>query len=191
MDADRQTVREVPDLALLSLADGNVRQVRLRDPGERQEVRRLLFGCPEPHQVGVLDDSVKHHQPLNRVVQSDGLTEPAVGLTDGCVQSSLVDVVDARAVVAAVEHRYVLQPHELGEELPGFLAVDDAAEPRVLARDADAAVEHYRRQKPRLTLGETLLGYSLDAFIEGHQNSSSMMLGVRPPLRPRLAWAVK
>ena len=154
-------------------------------------MRRLLVGGPEPHQIGVLDDGVEHHQTLNRVVQSDGLAEAAVGLTDGRVQCALVDVVDARAVVAAVVHRRVLEPHELGEELPRLLAVDDAAEPRVLARDADAGVEHYRRQKPRLTLGEALLGNSLDAFIEGHQSSSSMTLGVRPPLRPRPAWAVK
>jgi hypothetical protein len=34
--------------------------------------------------------------------------------------------------------------------------------------DADAGVEHYRRQKPRLPRGEALLGNRLDAFIEVH-----------------------
>ena len=65
-----------------------------------------------------------------------------------------------------------------------FCAVDDAAEARVLTRDADAGVEHDGRQEPRLALGEALLGDGLNAFIEGHRSSSSMMLGVRPPLRP-------
>jgi len=32
MNADRQAIREVPECASLSLADGNVRQVRLLDP---------------------------------------------------------------------------------------------------------------------------------------------------------------
>jgi hypothetical protein len=83
MDANRQAVREVPDLALLALADGNVRQVRCRDSGQRHEVRRLLLGGPEPHPIRVLDDGVKHHQALNRVVERDGLAEAAVGLTNG------------------------------------------------------------------------------------------------------------
>jgi hypothetical protein len=46
-------------------------------------VRRLFVGGPEPHQIGILDDRVKHHQPLNRMVQSDGLAEAAVDLTNG------------------------------------------------------------------------------------------------------------
>jgi hypothetical protein len=104
MDANRQAVREVPDFALLSLADGNVRQVRCRDPGQRYEVRRLLVGGPEPYEIRVLNYGVKHHQPLNRVVQSDRFAEAAVGLADGGVQRALVDVVDTRAVVATVVH---------------------------------------------------------------------------------------
>lgn len=114
MNADRQTIREVPDGARLSPADGDMRQIGLLDPGQRQEMRRLLVGGPQPHQVRVLDDGVEHHQPLNRVVQSDGLTEAAVGLANGAVQCALVDVVDARAVVAAFEHRRVLKTYELG-----------------------------------------------------------------------------
>lgn len=125
------------------------------------------------------------------MVQGGRFAKAAVGLADGGVQRALVDVVDARSVVPAVVHRRVLEPHELGEKLPRLLAVNDAAEPRILARDADPSVKHHRRQKPRLTLGEALLGNSLNAFIEGHQSSSSMRLGVRPPLRPRPAWAVK
>jgi hypothetical protein len=140
----------------------------LLDPRQRQQVRSLLVGRPQPHKIWVFDHGVEHHQPLNSVVQGDGLTDTAVGLTDGGVQRSLVDVVDARAVMTAVEHRCVLKMHELGEELPRLRSIDDAAEPRVLPRDADAGVEHYRRQKPRLTLGEAILGKSLDAFMEGH-----------------------
>ena len=37
-------------LALLSLADGNVRQGRCRDPDQRLEVRRLLLGICRPAQ---------------------------------------------------------------------------------------------------------------------------------------------
>jgi hypothetical protein len=110
--------------------------------------------------VRVLDDGVEHHQPLNRVVERDGLAEAAVGLTNGRVQCPLVHVIDARAVVAAVEHRRVLKAHELGEELPRLLAVDDAAEPRVLTRDAHAGVQHHRRQKPCLALGKPFLATS-------------------------------
>jgi hypothetical protein len=79
----------------------------------------------------------------------------------------------------------------LAKNLLVFSPLHDAAEPRVLARHANARVEHYRRQEARLAFGETLLGNSHDALIEGHQSSSSMTLGVRPPLRPRPAWAVK
>lgn len=70
---------------MLSLAGRDVRQVRLRDPGQRQEVRRLLVRCPEPHEVRVLDDGVERHQALDRVVQGDGLAKAAVGLTNGRV----------------------------------------------------------------------------------------------------------
>src|SRR5262245_7354733 len=49
MNADRQAIREVPDGARLSLADADVRQVRLRDPRQCEQVRRLLVGSPEPH----------------------------------------------------------------------------------------------------------------------------------------------
>jgi hypothetical protein len=63
-------------------------------------------------------------------------------------------------------------------------AVHDPAEARVLTWDADAGVEHDGGQKPRLTLGEALLGDGVDAFIEGHRSNSSMTLGVRPPPRP-------
>jgi hypothetical protein len=82
MNADRQAIGEVLDGASLSLADADVRQIRLLDPRQRQEGRRLLIGGPELHQIGSLDDGVEHHQPLNRVVQSDGLAQAAVGLTN-------------------------------------------------------------------------------------------------------------
>ena len=95
-------------------------------------MRRLLVGGAEPHHIGVLDDGVKHHQPLNGVVQRDGLAEAAVGLADGRVPGALVAVVDARSVMTAVVHRRVLKTHELGEELPRLRSVDDAAEPGVL-----------------------------------------------------------
>jgi hypothetical protein len=184
VDADRQAIREVPDPPVLSVADRDVRQLRLGNPGQRQDVRRLLVGGPEPDQIRVLDDRVEHHQPLDGVVQRDGFAQAAVGLADGRVQRPLVDVVDPRSVMPTVVHRRVLEPHELSEELPRLGAVDDAAEARVLARDADASVEHHRRQKPRLTLGEALLGDGLDAFIECHLSSSSTTLGVLPPPRP-------
>jgi hypothetical protein len=148
-------------------------------------VRRLLVGRPEPHQVRVLDDGVEHHQALDGMAQGDRFAQAAVGLADGGVERSLVQVIDAGAVVSAVVHGRVLKPDELGEEPPRLLAVHDAAEPCVLARDADAGVEHDGRQKPRLALRKALLRNSLDTFVEGHQSSSSMTLGVRPPPPPR------
>lgn len=49
-------------------------------------MHRLLVAGPEPDQIGVLDNGVKDHQPLNRAVQSDGLAQAAVGFTDGRIQ---------------------------------------------------------------------------------------------------------
>src|SRR5262245_45904548 len=49
MNADRQAIREVADPAVFSVADRDMRQVRLGDPGKRQDVRRLFVGCPEPY----------------------------------------------------------------------------------------------------------------------------------------------
>ena len=118
------------------------------------------------------------------MVQRHRFPQTALRLADGRVERALIDVVDARAVVPAVVHRGVAEPHELVEELPRLRAVHDAAEARVLTWDADAGVEHDGGQKPRLTLGEALLGDGVDAFIEGHRSNSSMTLGVRPPPRP-------
>ena len=161
-----------------------MRQVLRRDAGERRQVIGLVLGGAEPDHLRVFDDGVEHHQSLDRVVQRERSPELAVCLADGRVERPLVDVVDARAVVTAVVHRGVLKSDELGEELPRLRTVDDAAEARVLAWDADAGVQHHGRQESRLALGEALLGDDMDAFVEGHRSSSSMMLGVRPPLRP-------
>jgi hypothetical protein len=60
-----------------------------------------------------------------------------------------------RAVMPAVVHRGVAEPHELVEKLPRLRAVHDSAEARVLTWDADADVEHDGGQKPSLTLGES------------------------------------
>lgn len=127
---------------------------------------RLVFSSAQPDHLRVVDDGVEHHETLDRVVQREGASQGAVGHTDGGVERSLVDVIDARAVVAAVVHRRILKPHELREELPGLMSVDDAAEPGVLAWDADASVQHDRGQEACLTLGEALLGNGRDALVK-------------------------
>jgi hypothetical protein len=124
------------------------------------------------------------HQALDRVIQRHRFPQTALRLADGRVERALIDVVDARAVVPAVVHRGVAEPHELGEELPRLGTVHDSAEACVLTWDADAGVKHDGGQKPSLTFGEALLLDGPDAFIEGHRSSSSMTLGVRPPPRP-------
>ena len=57
----------------LALANGDVGQVLRRDPGQRRQVRGLLVGGPEPHEIGILDDGVEHHQALDGVVQRDAV----------------------------------------------------------------------------------------------------------------------
>ena len=47
--------------------------------------------------------------------------QSALRLADRRVERALIDVIDARAVVPAVVHRGVAEPHELGEELPRLL----------------------------------------------------------------------
>ena len=81
-----------------------MREVLRVNPRQRRQVNGLLFGGPKPDEVGVFDQGVEHHQPLNRVVQSDGFAEAAFGLPDGCVESPPVHVVDPGAVVPAVVH---------------------------------------------------------------------------------------
>jgi hypothetical protein len=115
-----------------------MRQIVLLDPGQRQHVGGLLVGGPEPHEIGVFDDGVEHHQTLDGVVQGHGFPQAAVRFADGPVERALVQVVDARAVVATVVHRGVAEPHQLVEELPCLLAMHDAAEARVLTRHAHA-----------------------------------------------------
>ena len=147
-------------------------------------MRGLLLGRPQPHKIGVFDDGVEDHQTLNSMAQRQRSPQAAVRLANRRVECTLIEMVDARPVVAAVVHRGVAEPYELGEELPRLFAVDDAAEASVLAGDAHTGVKHDGCQEPGLPLGEALLGDGLYAVIEGHRSNSSMMLGVRPPLRP-------
>ena len=90
-----------------------------------------------------------------------------------------------RAVVARDES----EPHELGEELPGLLAKDDAREGRILAHDADAGMVRDERQEASLAIGESSLRNRLNSVLGIHPNSSSAMRGSggRPPLLPVLA----
>src|SRR5690606_34857424 len=113
------------------------------------------------------------HQAPDVVVEGKPSPEAAVGLADGCVERSFLEVVDVRAVVAGVVHRGIAQAHQRGEELLRLRALDDAAEACVLARYTDARVQHYGRQEPGLALGESLLCDGLNTFVERHRNSSA------------------
>ena len=133
------------------------------------QVIGLVLGSPQPDHLRVFDDRVQNHQTMDRMVQRHPATESALRGANGSVERSLVDVIDPRAVVAAVVHRGAPKPHQLVEELPRLPSVDDAAEARVLAWHADAAVQHHGRQESSLTLGEALPRDSMNTFVESQR----------------------
>jgi hypothetical protein len=83
MNADRQAIRKVPNGADVTPSDRDVGQVCGLDPKQRRQVRRLLLDRAEPHELGVLDDCVEHHESLDGVVQRHGFPQSAVRLADG------------------------------------------------------------------------------------------------------------
>ena len=96
MNADRQAVREVPHRAGVTLAGGTWG----RSPGRSEATSSGGLTSPhraEPHQIGVFDDGVEHHQTLDGVIQRHGFAQPALRLADRRAQRALIDVVDARA----------------------------------------------------------------------------------------------
>src|ERR1700681_1343703 len=100
--------------------------------------------------------------------------QTTLGLADGSIKRLLLQMIDARAIVPAVVHRREAEAHELGEKLPRFLPVDDPAEGGVLARNADAGMQHDGHEEPCLALREAAhLGNRLNAFVRGHRNISS------------------
>src|ERR1700674_2752310 len=113
-------------------------------------------------------------------------TQTALCLADGSIERLLVQVIDASAIVPAVVHRREAEPDEPGKQLPRLLPVDDPAEGGVLARDADAGVQHDGHEEPRLAFREAAhLGNRLRAFVERHRNiSSASPAPLLPPPRP-------
>ena len=75
MDADWEAVGEVPYGARVTLTDTDEGQVLSLDPKQRRQVRRLFLSGPEPHEVAVFHDRVKHHQSPDGVVQRHGLSQ--------------------------------------------------------------------------------------------------------------------
>src|SRR5579864_6823944 len=94
-----------------------------------------------------------------------------------------MQVIDASAIVPAVVHRREAEADELGKKHPRLLPVDDPGEGGLLARDADASVQHDRHEEPRLAFREAAhLDNRLSAFVESHRNISSA--SPAPPLPP-------
>ncbi len=161
-------------------------QIRGVDRGERREVRSLLLSGPQPQQLGTLNDSVDDHQMLDGMAECQRSTHTALWLADGSIERLLMQVIDASAIVPAVVHRREAESGELGEKLPRLLPMDDPAEGGVLARDADAGVQHDGHEEPRLALREAAhVGNRLSTFREGHRNiSSASPAPLLPPPRP-------
>src|SRR2546430_17389918 len=97
----------------------------------------------------------------------------AVGLADGSIKRLVVYVIDAPAIVSTGVGRGVSAAHQLVEELPRLLSVDDAGERGVLAQQTHAGVQHHGHEEPRLALTEIKLDDGFDAILGGHRNTSS------------------
>src|SRR5262245_10556669 len=110
-----------------------------------------------------------------------------VGLADGPVESLVVYVVDASAVVPTGVRRRKSPTDELREKVARLLAVDDAGERAVLPEKADAGVAHHELEKARLALRESESADSRGTVLQLHQNTSSARCGSngRPPLPVR------
>ena len=94
-----------------------------------------------------------------------GATIAARGLADDVIQRLVMDVIEPRAVVDAVDGTRVATPDELVEEGVALRPVRDAGEARVLTRDADAGVPHDEHEEARLTLREAEFDDGLNAFV--------------------------
>ena len=68
-------------------------------------MRDLVALGGEPRDVRSRENGVEQHQPLDGAGRAHGLPEPAVRLADRLVQRPVVDVVDPRSLVSAVERR--------------------------------------------------------------------------------------
>jgi len=107
-----------------------------------------------------------------------------VGLADGPVESLVVQVVDASAVVTTGVRRRKSAVDELREKLARLLPVDDAGERGVLPQKADPGVLHHEHEKARLALCESEFDDGRDTVLRLHQSISSATCGSNG--RPRL-----
>ena len=140
--------------------------------------------CRQPHDVGTFDECVDHHEPLGRAARRHGPPIATVHRVGRRVQAVTVQVVNAAAIVATLERRCMTAPHELGEEGPRLLTLDDASERGVLALDAHARVPHHEVEEPGLPLGEPIRCEFGDPLFGTQPNISSARPPPRPPLRP-------
>ena len=130
---------------------------------------------------GLGQGRIESHQPLGGRPGGYRPSVAAVGLPDGVVERSVMDVVQARAVVDAVRGDSMPTSDELLEKRVAFLAaVGDAGEGGILAFDAQTRVPHHEHEEPGLALGEAVVGEGLHAFVGRHRQNSS----ARPPWRP-------
>jgi hypothetical protein len=100
MNADRETIGKIAGGPFVALPDGDVRQVRGADRGKRREMRVLLLSRPQPHHVRTRHDRVQNHETLDGMAECQRSAQTTLGLADGSMQRLLVQVIDARTIVA-------------------------------------------------------------------------------------------
>ena len=79
-----------------------------------------------------------------------------VRLANGAIQRLVVDVVQARLVMAARVRRGVRRAPAAPKEVVHLPAVGDAGERAVVPAETDAGVQHHRHQEAGLALGEAV-----------------------------------
>ena len=176
-DADRQGIGKQPG-GRGSTGSGSVlRQALARNPAAGREVLDLVVLTGEPCHLGRFEDGVEQHQPRHDGGRRNRPTEPALRLADGSVQRSVMNVVDERPIVKARADRREPAAHQALEEPVDPVPVGDVGERRVLPRQADAGVGHHGHQEARLAFGETQSCDGVDAFLGGHDSTSSARPG--------------
>src|SRR5260221_13581421 len=102
------------------------------------EIRELVLLGREPPSLAVGQHGIEDHQAFDRARQRGGSSMPIIGLAYGTVERLVVDVEDARAMVAARPRGRIATRHETVEELAHLATVRDSSERAILPADADA-----------------------------------------------------
>src|SRR5207249_895677 len=126
---------------------------------------RLVLGGHKPLDVRVCEERVKRGKTLDDPVGRQRPSKSAVCLADGSIESLVLNVVDASAIVPAGVRRREPAADQFGEEVPLLLTMDDAGERGVLPKQADAGVLHHEDEKARLALSESEIHHGCDTVV--------------------------